>query len=264
MIDPQAELAGDVEVGPGTVIEAGAKISAGCKIGPHVVISGNTTIGRDCVLFPGAVVGLVPQDLKFHGENSRTIIGDRTVIREYASIHRGTEARGETVLGSDCLIMAYSHIAHDCYLGDHVIVSNTAQLAGHIDVGDWAIIGGVTAVQQFVRIGAHAYVGGMCRIVKDVPPYVLVADVPSYVIGINVEGLRRRGFSSEDRNELRYAYQIVYRQGLILCESIELLRTKYPVSKNVKVLVDFLSGAQKGIMPGQKKQRTAEEDLLSI
>ena len=248
-IDPSAEIAEDVTIGPGTVIEAGVKIGNGCSIGQYAYISGDTTLGAGCRIFPYAVVGNIPQDLKFKGEQTRTILGQNVVVREFASIHRGTAARDQTVIGDDCLIMAYAHIAHDCILGNHVIVSNSTQLAGHIDVGDWAIIGGMTAVQQFIRIGAHAFVGGMCRIIKDVPPFVIVADIPTYAVGINVEGLKRRGFSQEIRTALRKAYQILYRQGLTASQAVVKMRADFPHHQEVLQLAEFIASAGRGIMP---------------
>ena len=188
------KLAADVVVGPGAVIEAGVRVASGTTIGHHAWLSGDTTIGERCQIFPSAMIGAIPQDLKFKGEATRTVLGNDVVVREFATVHRGTEARGETIVGDGCLLMAYAHVAHDCILGEHVIIANATQLAGHIDIGDWAIIGGLTAIQQFVRIGAHAFVGGFTRIIKDVPPYIIVADIPTFAVGINIEGLRRRNF----------------------------------------------------------------------
>jgi UDP-N-acetylglucosamine acyltransferase len=265
LIDPAAEIATGVEVGPGVVIEAGVQVASGTTIGHNAWISGETIIGERCQIFPYAVVGVVPQDLKFKGESTRTVLGNDVVVREFASIHRGTAARGETVIGDGCLLMAYAHVAHDCILGEHVIIANATQLAGHIDIGDWAIIGGLTAIQQFVRIGAHAFVGGMTRIIKDVPPFVIVADIPTFAVGINIEGLRRRGFPSEVRTALQKAFHLIYRKGLTPVDAASHMRAEFPGLKEISLLAEFLEAAERGIMPGraQLKESSREDDSSS-
>jgi len=261
-VDPTAEIATDVMVGPGAVIEPGVRVASGSVIGHHAWLSGDTNLGEKCQIFPYAVVGAIPQDLKFKGEQTRTVLGNDVVVREFATVHRGTAARGETVIGDGCLIMAYAHVAHDCILGDHVIISNATQLAGHIDIGDWAIIGGLTAVQQYVRIGAHAFVGGMTRIIKDVPPFVIVADIPTFAVGINIEGLRRRGFSSEVRTALQKAFHILYRKGLTPVLAASHMRAEFPDMQEIALLAEFLEAAEHGIMPGraQLKESSQEKD----
>jgi UDP-N-acetylglucosamine acyltransferase len=264
-VDPAAKLAEGVAVGSGAVIEAGVQVATGCVIGHHAWLSGETAIGEGCQIFPYAVVGVIPQDLKFKGEATRTVLGRNTVVREFATVHRGTAARGETIIGDDCLIMAYAHVAHDCLLGNHVIISNATQLAGHIDIGDWAIIGGMTAVQQFIRIGAHAFIGGMTRIIKDVPPFVIVADIPTYAVGINIEGLRRRGIAPEVRTALGRAFHLIYRQGLAPADAAARMLEEFPNMQEIAMLASFLNSAERGIMPGraQMKETPPEADIPS-
>jgi UDP-N-acetylglucosamine acyltransferase len=262
-IDPAAVLAADVTVGPGAVIEAGVQVAAGSVIGHHAWLSGETIIGEGCQIFPYAVVGVIPQDLKFQGEATRTLLGRNTVVREFATVHRGTAARGETVIGDECLIMAYAHVAHDCVLGSRVIISNSTQLAGHIDIGDWAIVGGMTAVQQFVRIGAHAFVGGMTRIIKDVPPFVVVADIPTYAVGINIEGLRRRGFTPEVRTALGHAFHLIYRQGLTPVDAATRMLEEFPAVPEIAQMAEFLRTAERGIMPGRSQLRESSREAES-
>lgn len=264
-IDPAAQLADDVVVGPGAVIEAGAQVASGTTIGHHAWLSGDTVIGERCQIFPYAVIGAVPQDLKFRGEATRTVMGNDVVVREFATVHRGTAARNETVIGDGCLLMAYAHVAHDCILGEHVIIANATQLAGHIDIGDWAIIGGLTAIQQFVRIGAHAFVGGLTRIIKDVPPFVIVADIPTFAVGINIEGLRRRNFPPEVRTALQKAFHIIYRKGLTPALAASHMRAEFPDMQEISLLAEFLEAAERGIMPGraQSKEPSTEDDSSS-
>ncbi|MBU3550107.1 acyl-ACP--UDP-N-acetylglucosamine O-acyltransferase [Polynucleobacter sp. MWH-Berg-3C6] len=215
VVDSKAELAGDVEIGPYSVIGPNVKIGAGSKVGSHTVIEGYTTIGKDNHFAHFAAIGGAPQDMKYRGEPTQLIIGDRNTIREFTTIHTGTsQDLGITSIGNDNWIMAYVHIAHDCQVGNHTIFSSNAQIAGHVQVEDWAIMGGMSGVHQFVRIGQHAMLGGASALVQDIPPFVIAAGDKASPHGINVEGLKRRGFSSETISALRQAYKVLYKDGL--------------------------------------------------
>ena len=215
VVDGKAELASDVEVGPYSVIGPNVKIGAGTKVGSHTVIEGHTTIGSENNFAHFAAIGGVPQDMKYRGEPTQLIIGDRNTIREFTTIHTGTiQDGGVTRLGNDNWIMAYVHIAHDCQVGNNTIFASNAQIAGHVHVEDWAILGGMSGVHQFVRIGQHAMLGGASALVQDIPPFVMAAGEKASPHGINIEGLKRRGFSSETISALRQAYKILYKDGL--------------------------------------------------
>lgn len=215
VIDSKAELASDVEIGPYSVIGPNVKIGAGTKVGSHTVIEGHTTIGIDNHLAHFAAIGGVPQDMKYRGEPTQLVIGDRNTIREFTTIHTGTvQDGGVTRLGNDNWIMAYVHIAHDCQVGNNTIFASNAQIAGHVHVEDWAILGGMSGVHQFVRIGQHAMLGGASALVQDIPPFVMAAGEKASPHGINIEGLKRRGFSSESITALRQAYKVLYKDGL--------------------------------------------------
>jgi UDP-N-acetylglucosamine acyltransferase len=215
VVDSKAEIAGDVEIGPYSVIGPNVKIGAGSKIGSHSVIEGYTTIGQENTIAHFAAIGGAPQDMKYRGEPTQLMIGDRNTIREFTTIHTGTsQDEGITRIGDDNWIMAYVHIAHDCQIGNHTIFSSNAQIAGHVQVKDWAIMGGMSGVHQFVRIGQHAMLGGASALVQDIPPFVIAAGDKASPHGINVEGLKRRGFSSETISALRLAYKVLYKDGL--------------------------------------------------
>ncbi|NCX93392.1 MAG: acyl-ACP--UDP-N-acetylglucosamine O-acyltransferase [Gammaproteobacteria bacterium] len=252
IIDPKASLASDVEVGPYAVIGPRVSIDSGSWIGPHAVIKGPCTLGKNSQIFQFASVGECPQDKKFAGEDTELIMGDGNVVRESATIHRGTiQDSGKTVIGSHNLFMAYTHVAHDCVIGDHVIMSNTATLAGHVTVGDHAIISAFCAIHQFARIGAHAFISHGALLSKDVPPYVMVAGMGGTnvsVYGINSEGLKRRGFSAEDIETLRQAYKIIYRQGLRVVEAIEELKALEQTCSAVSAFREFLEQSTRGIV----------------
>lgn len=249
IISPAAELAADVAVGPYSVIGPQVRIGAGTVIGAHVVIKGPTTIGAGNQVFQFASIGDAPQDKKYAGEPTRLEIGDRNTIREYCSIHRGTaQDAGTTRIGDDNWLMAYTHIAHDCQLGNGVIMSNNATLAGHVHVEDFAILSGFCAVHQFCRIGAHAFIGGLSGITRDVLPFMMVAGHPPEPRGINQEGLKRRGFSTEQLRSLKDAYRVLYRSGLRLVEAREQLVTMAVASAEVRAIVEFLDGSERSIV----------------
>lgn len=247
VIHEDAELALDVVVGPGAVIGPGVVVGAGTSVGSNALIERDTIVGENCTIAHGAVLGTDPQDLKFGGEETQLVVGDRTVIREYATLNRGTEASGRTVVGSDCLIMAYTHVAHDCEIGDHVVLANAVNMGGHVTIGDWAIVGGMTPIHQFVRIGPHAFVGGASRVHKDVPPYVRAAGNPMEMSGLNSVGLRRRGFKEGVRRELKRAYRLVYSSDLNLSQALERARDELEPLPEVEDFLAFFEESQRGV-----------------
>ena len=249
VIDPGAELAGDVSVGPYSVIGPDVIIGRGTHIGPHVVINGPTRIGRDNKIFQFASIGDAPQDKKYAGEPTRLEIGDRNTIREFVTINRGTiQDEGVTRVGDDNWIMAYVHIAHDCQIGNQTIFANNASLAGHVTVGDFAILGGFTLVHQFCSIGTHSLTAFGSGISLDVPPYMTVGGSPARVHGLNMEGLRRRGLSPENRKVLKQAYKTLYRKSLSLQDAIAIMKDEKDTCPELQLLVDFLEQQKRGIV----------------
>ncbi|MBI3319556.1 MAG: acyl-ACP--UDP-N-acetylglucosamine O-acyltransferase [Candidatus Omnitrophica bacterium] len=248
IIDPQAVLGQDVGVGPYAVIGPNVRIGPATTIGAHCVIEGYTTIGSDCEIFTGAVIGSIPQDLKFSGEKSELLIGDRNRIREYVTINPGTKGGGgKTVIGSDCLLMAYAHVAHDCVIGDHVIIANSAALAGHIVVEDGAVIGGLVGIHQFVRVGRLAIIGGCSRVVQDVPPYSTCVGYPARVFGLNTEGLRRAEMSATIRERLNQAFRVLFRSGLSMRHAVEQVAHDANQCQEVDHLLTFIRQSKRGI-----------------
>ena len=249
VIDPDALLDEGVDVGPFAVIGAGVEIAGGTRVGPQVVIRGRTRIGRDNRIFQFASVGEDPQDMKYAGEETRLEIGDRNQIREFATLHRGTlQDQGVTRVGNDNLFMAYTHVAHDCRIGDHVIMANAASLGGHVQIQDWAILGGFTIVHQFCRIGAHSFCAMGSALSKDLPPYITVGGQPAAPHGINSEGLRRRGFSPPTIAAIKRAYRVLYLAGLKLDEAVELLRGMVAAAPELGALVDFVAERGRSIV----------------
>lgn len=243
-----AELAEGVQVGPYAVIGEHVKIGSGTTVGPHAVIEGRTTIGAENQIFQFASIGAVPQDLKFHGEESTLEIGDRNKIREFTTLHLGTaDGGGITRVGSDNLFMAYSHVAHDCIVGNRVILANGATLAGHVEVEDNAILGGLSAVHQFTRIGAHVMASGGSMIAQDVPPYTIVQGDRAKVVGLNLVGLKRRGFSPEVLKTIKQAYKLVFRAGLKLEEAIQEIESTLQSSDELDLFVAFLKKSERGL-----------------
>ena len=247
VVAPGAKIAENVEIGPYSVIGENVEIGEGTKIGPHVVIHGWTQIGRDCRIFQGASIGEEPQDLKFRGEKSYTVIGDRTTIREGATIHRATGEGEETRVGNDCLLMALTHVAHNCVVGNHVIMSNLASLAGHAVVEDRAVIGGMAGVHQFVKIGRNAMVGGMSKLTQDVMPYTIVDGQPATVVGLNAVGISRAGIQLEARRNIKKAYKLLYRSGLSLQQAIAVIEQEVDSCEEVEHFLRFLRNAERGI-----------------
>lgn len=247
IVDESVELGDGVSIGPYSIVGPGVSIGPGTRLGPHVLIEKDTTIGADCIIHKGAVLGTDPQDLKYGGEPTRLIVGDRTVIREYATLNRGTTALGYTEVGSDCLLMAYTHVAHDCQLGDHVILSNSVNMGGHVAIGDWAIVGGVTAIHQFARIGQHAFVGGASRVSKDIPPYVKAAGSPVQLYGLNGVGLQRRGFSEDVRRELKRAYRLFFASSYNTSQALARARDELRALPEIETFLSFFEASARGV-----------------
>lgn len=248
IIAPGAKLAADVSVGPYAVIGEYVCIDSGSSVGPHAVIEGRTTIGCDNQIFQFTSIGAVPQDLKFHGEKTTLVIGDRNKIREFTTLHLGTEdGGGITTVGDDNLFMAYSHVAHDCVVGNHVILANAATLAGHVEVGDFAILGGLSAVHQFTRIGSHVMASGGSMIAQDLAPYTIAQGDRAKVVGLNLIGLKRRGFSREVLSSIKQAYKLVFRSNKKLEEAIAEIEETLPSSPELDYMVDFLKKSDRGL-----------------
>ena len=247
VIDASAVIADDVSIGPYTVIGPNVRIGAGVEIGPHAHIVRDTIIGDGCTIHHGAALGGDPQDLKYAGEHAELVIGSNTVIREFVTLNRGTSAHGKTEIGSNCLLMAYAHVAHDCVLGDHVIIANSVNMGGHVLIEDHVIVGGLTAIHQFVRIGKHAFVGGSAAVMKDVPPYVKAAGNPLKLYGLNSLGLQRRGFSEETRMMLKRAYRMVFSSSMNVGQALEAARRELEMTADVEHFLGFIEASQRGV-----------------
>lgn len=255
IISPGASIAEDVQIDAFTIIEEDVSIGPGCKINSCVRINSGTHLGSEVKIAHGVVLGSEPQDLKFEGEKTQLFIGDRTKIHEFCMLSRGTSARGETRVGKDCFLMAYAHVAHDCLLGDNIILANAVNMAGHVEIEDHAIVGGVVPIHQFVRIGCHSMVGGGFRVPKDVPPYILAGGDPLSFNGLNSVGLKRRGFSNEARKALRLAYRILYRSQLNVQEALIRIEAECEQTEEVRHLLTFIRKSERGIIPGMKRGR---------
>jgi UDP-N-acetylglucosamine acyltransferase len=249
LVDPQAEIGADVEIGAGTLVGGGVRIGAGSRIGPHVVIAGRTSIGARNRIFQFASIGDIPQDRKYGGESTATVIGDDNVIREYVSIHAGTaQDRGETTIGNGNWLLAYAHVAHDCVIGNETTFSNNAQIAGHVRIGDFAVLGAYAGVHQFCRIGVHVMLAAGAIVLQDVPPFVTAAGSPAKPAGTNNEGLRRRGFSASDIATVKRAYRALYREGLSLDAARHALARIAAEAPLLEALVEFLAEPGRGIV----------------
>jgi UDP-N-acetylglucosamine acyltransferase len=248
IVHPAARIDDGVQIGPFAVIGEHVAIAAGTTVGPHAVIEGWTEIGRDNQIFQFASVGAAPQDLKFHGEKTTLRLGDRNIVREFVTLHRGTESGGgETIVGNDNLFLAYSHVAHDCRVGSRVILSNGANLAGHVQVDDFAILSGLCAVHQFTRIGAHSMVAGGAMVNQDVAPYTIVQGDRAKTVGINLVGLQRRGFSDEAIRTIKKAYKLVFRSRLRLEDALDKISQELGEGPELRVFTDFIRQSQRGI-----------------
>jgi UDP-N-acetylglucosamine acyltransferase len=249
-IHPDAKIGKDVEIGPFVTIHENVEIGDGTRIYSNVTIFPGARIGKNCTIFPGAVISAIPQDLKFAGEDTTVIIGDNTTLRECVTVHRGTAAKGRTVVGSNCLIMAYTHIAHDCILGDHIIISNASQLAGEVEVDDFAIIGGGSLIHQFCRLGKHVMIQGGALINKDIPPYVKAAREPIAFTGINSVGLRRRNFSEESMETIQEVYRLLYLSDMNVTDAVAHIKSEMPQSAERDEILNFIESSKRGIIRG--------------
>ena len=252
-IHPDAKIAPSVVIEPFVTIAKNVEIGAGTRIGPNVAIYENTRIGENCVIFPGAVIGAIPQDLKFAGEETYTIIGNNTTIRECVTVHRGTASKGKTVIGDNCLIMAYCHVAHDCHLGNHIIMSNVTQLAGEVVVDDYAILGGGSLVHQFTRTGKHVMLQGGSKVNKDIPPFVTAAREPISYAGVNSIGLRRRGFTDVQIQNIQDIYRMVFQSDMNVAQAIDKIATTFPATPERDEVVLFIRNSSRGILKGYGK-----------
>ncbi|NVN96457.1 MAG: acyl-ACP--UDP-N-acetylglucosamine O-acyltransferase [Bacteroidetes bacterium] len=252
-VNPQAKVAKNVVIEPFVTIDKNVIIGEGTWIGPNVTIMEGARIGSNCKIYPGSVISAPPQDLKYNGEETTVTIGNNTTIREFVTINRGTKANMETVVGNNCLLMAYVHIAHDCIIGNNCILANAATLAGHIVIDDWAIIGGLSAVHQFVNIGSHTMISGGSLVRKDVPPFTKSAREPLSYVGINSIGLRRRGFSFEKIKEIQDIYRIIYLRGYNVTQAIDVIEAEMPATSERDEILSFISRSSRGIMKGYSR-----------
>jgi len=248
IISKKAKIGENVKIGPFTIIEDDVEIGDNTEIRSGVYLADGTRIGRDCRIHSGAVIATEPQDLKFGGEKTLAVVGDRTVIREYATINRGTAESGRTSVGTDCLIMTYCHLAHDCHVGNNVIMANATQLGGHVTIEDWANAGGVVKIHQFCRIGKHAFIGADVKIVKDVPPFTLIGREPAKIEGLNKIGLRRRGFTMEQIDAVEEFYKVVLYSGLNYSDGLKMVEDKGNISPEVAYCIDFIRKSERGVM----------------
>lgn len=248
IVDSKADLADDVEVGPFSIIEGDVQIDSGSQIHSHVLVAEGARIGRNCSVHHGAVLSTKPQDLKFKGEKTTLEIGDGTVIREYADLNRGTVDRGKTVVGRNSFLMAYTHVAHDCFIGDHVILANGVQLAGHVTIENHVILGGLVPVHQFCTIGQHSFVGGGYRVPQDVPPYILAAGEPLGYKGLNITGLKRRGFDKESIRALHRCYRLLYQSNMNRTQALKAIQSEVPSIPEIEIVLKFIEKSKRGII----------------
>lgn len=249
-IHPDAKIAPTVVIEPFVTIDKNVVIGEGTRIGSNVTIMEGVRIGKNCTIFPGAVIGAIPQDLKFQGEDTLAIIGDNTTIRECVTVNRGTAAKGRTIVGDNCLLMAYCHVAHDCTIGNNVIMSNATQVGGEVTIDDYAILSGGTLVHQFSHIGSHVMIQGGSRVNKDVPPYVKAGRDPLSYAGINSIGLRRRGFSNEQIRDIQDIYRYVYLSGMNTSHAVERIEAELPATKERDEILQFIRNSPRGIIKG--------------
>jgi UDP-N-acetylglucosamine acyltransferase len=255
LLDTTVELGDNVTVGPYSIIQGRVKVGHDTHIGPHVVIKDGTTIGNKCEIFQFAVIGEIPQDLKFSGEESQLIIGDGNTIREFATLHRGTASGGGvTHIGHGNLLMAYTHVAHDCHVGNGVIMSNAATLGGHIIVDDYAILGGLSAVHQFCHVGRHAFVGGCSAVHRDVPPYAMAVGNRAKLVGLNLVGLKRHGFTDSTLQPLKRAYELLFLSDLNQKEAMTRIKDELPQTPEIQHLLVFLEASERGLLPADVRE----------
>ena len=258
-IHPNAKLATNVKIDPFSVIHPNVEIGEGTWIGSNVTVMEGARIGKNCRIFPGAVIAAIPQDLKFDNEATTVEVGDNTTIREFVTINRGSKDRWVTKVGNNCLIMAYSHIAHDCKVGNNCIMSNNTQMAGHVTVGDFAILGGMCAIHQFVQIGQHAFVSGGSLVSKDVPPYIKAGRTPLSYAGVNSIGLKRRGFSLDSINQILDIYRIIYNKSLNTTQALNFIEEELPATDERDEIVTFIRESGRGIIKRFGKGEVVED-----
>ncbi len=251
IVSTKAQIAENVTIGPFTIIEDNVVIGEGTVIGSSVLCADGARIGKNCTVHKGAVVATPPQDLKYKNEPTTCEIGDNTTVREFCTLNRGTTEHWKTVIGSNCLLMAYAHVAHDCAIGNNVIIANSVQMGGHVTIQDWAIVGGLAAVHQFSTIGAHAMIQGQKGVAKDVPPYVRAGREPMIFEGINSVGLRRRGFSNDTIAAITQAYHVIYGSGLNVTQAVEQLEKEPEIIPEVRAIIDFIRASKRGILAGK-------------
>jgi len=249
-VHPDAKIGDSVEIGPFVTIYGDVEIGDNTWIGPNVTIMDGARIGKNCHIFPGAVISGIPQDLKFAGEITTAVIGDNTTIREYVTVNRGTKSKGTTIVGSNCLLQSYVHIAHDCKVGDNCILSSYVGLGGEVFIDDWAILGGGSLVHQFVRVGRHVMVQGGCKVIKDIPPYTMAGRDPVVYAGLNLVGLRRRNFSQKAINDLQEIFRTLYLKGLNISDALRSIEASFPASEERDHVISFIRSSERGIIKG--------------
>jgi UDP-N-acetylglucosamine acyltransferase len=248
IIHSKAIIGDRVSVGPYTVVEEDVEIGDECEIGPHVLLASGTRIGKDCRVFKGASLGTIPQDLKFGGEKTFLIIGQNTTIREFCTMNRGTKATGKTVVGDQCLFMAYSHVAHDCRIGNHVVVTNSSSFAGHVHIGNYVRMAGVASIVQFLSVGDYSFIGAYSLVVKNVVPFAMVAPQPLRIVGINKVGLERLGFDEERRRVIKRAYKILFRSNLPLDEALSHLESDFSNNPDITSIITLARTSKQGLV----------------
>ena len=248
LVNPEAKLGKNIVVGSYAIIEGDVEIGDNCTIGPNAVLYNGARLGNRVKIFQGASIANLPQDLKFGGEKTLFIIGDDTVVREFVTLHRGTLETGKSQVGKNCLLMAYSHIPHDCTVGDNCIIANSVQIGGHSHIEDWVIIGGLAGIHQFSRVGEHSMIAGVAKVTQDVPPYILAAHSPAKFNGLNAIGLRRRGFKTEDIQILKEAYKYLYEKSYNVSQAVDVIDSKLGDNPYVRKVLNFLSGSKRGIV----------------
>ena len=248
IISPKSKIDSNVDIGPFSIIEDNVSIKKNCKIHSHVVIKSGTSIGENCEIFSGSILGGIPQDLKYNGEDTKLEIGDNNIIREYTTIHKGTIDKVTTKIGNNCMLMAYSHVAHDSTIKNNVILSNSVQVGGHVYIDDFAIIGGATPIHQFCKIGKYSFVGGGYRVVQDVPPFIKAMGEPLKYLGINSIGLARNNFSSKEILKIKKAYKILYRSEYNIPQAVSILREEYSNNRGINAIIKFIDKSVRGII----------------
>ena len=248
IISPKAQIDSNVDIGPFSIIEDNVSIKKNCKIHSHVVIKSGTSIGENCEIFSGSILGEIPQDLKYNGENTKLEIGNNNIIREYSTIHKGTIDKVTTKIGNNCMLMAYTHIAHDSTIKNNIILSNSVQVGGHVTIDDFVIIGGATPIHQFCKIGKHSFVGGGYRVVQDVPPYIKAMGEPLKYLGVNSIGLTRNDFCSEEISKIKKAYKILYRSKHNISQAVSILNEEYSNDSKINEIIKFIDESNRGII----------------